>query len=142
MGATFYLTAGYVLSNYTAVRTELNYTSFQDYFTKSDGSKFTGSFNNFAIKGEFLAGTFKKNAFIDVYGITGVGYYSFVQSKEGDIKLDKDEGNFGLVMGAGINYRLYKSLSISWEAEYNAVLNNSSLSGYFNLSTLNFSFIP
>jgi hypothetical protein len=131
-----------VLSNHTAVRTQLNYTWFADYFTKPDGSKLTGSFNNFAIKGEFLAGTFKKNAFIDVYGIGGAGYYSFTQSKDGDIKLEKDEGNFGIVIGAGINYRLHKNICISWEAEYNAIINNSSLKGYFNLSTLNLSFVP
>jgi hypothetical protein len=142
MGATFYLAGGYLMNNNMALRSEINYTSFQDYFAKSDGSKLTGSFNSFAIKGELLAGTFKKNAFLDVYGITGAGYYSFSQGKDGDINLDKDEGNFGAVIGAGINYRLYKSLSISWEAEYNAVINNSSLSGYLNLSTLNLSFVP
>jgi len=142
LGPTFFIAAGFVLNNFTAVRSELNYTHFADFFTKSDSSKLTGSFNNFAVKGELMVGTFRKNAFIDVYGITGLGYYSFSQSKDGDIKLEKDEDNLGIIVGAGINYRLYKNLSISWEAEYNALLSNSSLKGYFNLSTLNLTLIP
>jgi hypothetical protein len=142
LGASFYFTAGYLFNNNMATSIRVNYSTFTDYVFRSDRQALIGSFNSLSIESDFLAGFFNKKKSTNIYAIVGLGFNSLSNGKQGEININKGETNIGLSVGAGFNLKLYKSLGLCWEIQYNALLYNESLNGYLYISMLSLSYVP
>jgi Outer membrane protein beta-barrel domain len=124
MGINIGGSAGYVFSNSIGARLDIAYNRFG----LDNPVEIT------TIRGDFLIGNFKKKSKIVPYGLLGLGIYS-KNSNNGQyidtLGNEKPaESEFGLGLGGGVGFKVYKSAAIFIETQYNIGFGSDRVSSF------------
>lgn len=109
--------AGYVFSNNFGARLDFAMHSFG----LDNPVQFT------TLRGDFLIGYFKKESKVVPYGLLGLGMYF----RSSDVPyIDQSESEFGLGLGGGIGFKVYKSAAIFLETQYDIGFGSDRVSSF------------
>lgn len=115
--------AGYIFSNLMGARFDASFGVFP-----LDAANEGGTMKIFSLRGDFLAGDFKRSSKIMPYGFAGLGLFfkSTQDIKDNNVVVitGSSETDFGIALGGGAAIKFSKKLAFFGELQYNHSFND------------------